>query len=127
MRSDSRCWATAWTRFLRCNSIRRCLGPDRLAEPLGNYSPFALMWTFMGYSKPYTIFAGVGEVIGGVLLLFRKTTTLGASLSCGVMANVLALDSSYGVGLRVLVSLYLLLAIFLLAAGHEAADRTSSF
>ena len=50
-------------------------GPGRLAEPLGNYSPFALMWTFMGYSKPYTIFAGVGEVIGGVLLLFRRTTT----------------------------------------------------
>jgi hypothetical protein len=89
-------------------------GPGRLAEPLGNYSPFALMWTFMGYSKPYTIFAGAGEVIGGVLLLFRRTTTLGAIIICGVMANVVALDFSYGVGLKVLVSLYLLLAIFLL-------------
>jgi len=89
-------------------------GPGRLAEPLGNYSPFALMWTFMAYSKPYTIFAGAGEVIGGVLLLFRRTTTLGAIIIFGVMANVLALDASYGVGLKVLVSLYLLLAIFLL-------------
>ncbi len=89
-------------------------GPDRLAEPLGNYSPFALMWTFMGYSKPYTIFAGAGEVIGGVLLLFPKTTTLGAIIVCGVMANVLALDFSYGVGLRTLVSLYLVMAIFIL-------------
>jgi hypothetical protein len=90
-------------------------GPDRLAEPLGNYSPFALMWTFMGYSKPYTIFAGAGEVIGGVLLLFRRTTTLGAIIICGVMANVVALDFSYQVGLKILVSLLLLLAIFLLA------------
>jgi uncharacterized membrane protein YphA (DoxX/SURF4 family) len=89
-------------------------GPDRLAEPLGNYSPFALMWTFMGYSKPYTIFAGAGEVIGGVLLLFRRTTTLGAIIICGVMANVVALDFSYGVALKILVSFYLLLAIFLL-------------
>ena len=89
-------------------------GPDRLAEPLGNYSPFALMWTFMGYSKPYTIFAGAGEVIGGVLLLFRRTTTLGAIIICGVMANVVALDFSYQVGLKILVSLLLLLAIFLL-------------
>ena len=91
-------------------------GPGRLAEPLGNYSPFALMWTFMGYSKAYTIFAGVGEVIGGLLLVFRKTTTLGALITCFVMANVLALDASYGVGLRVLVSLFILFAIFLLAS-----------
>jgi hypothetical protein len=89
-------------------------GPGRLAEPLGNYSPFALMWTFMGYSKAYTIFGGMGEVIGGVLLLFRRTTTLGAIIVCGVMANVLAMDASYGVGLKALVSLYLLLAVFLL-------------
>jgi uncharacterized membrane protein YphA (DoxX/SURF4 family) len=89
-------------------------GPGRLAEPLGNYSPFALMWTFMGYSKPYTIFAGAGEVIGGVLILFRRTTTLGAIIICGVMANVVALDFSYGVALKILVSFYLLLAIFLL-------------
>jgi hypothetical protein len=89
-------------------------GPDRLAQPLGNYSPFALMWTFMGYSKAYTIFGGMGEVTGGVLLLFRRTTTLGAMVVIGVMANVLALDFSYGVGLRMLVSLYLLMAIFVL-------------
>jgi hypothetical protein len=49
-------------------------GPERLAEPLGNYSPFALIWTFMGYSASYTIFTGIGEVIGGVLLFFRHTT-----------------------------------------------------
>jgi hypothetical protein len=91
-------------------------GPGRLAEPLGNYSPMALMWTFMGYSKPYTIFAGVGEVIGGVLLFSRRTTTLGALVICGVMANVVALDFSYGVGVKIQASLFLLLAIFLLAS-----------
>jgi uncharacterized membrane protein YphA (DoxX/SURF4 family) len=89
-------------------------GPGRLAEPLGNYSPMALLWTFMGYSKPYTIFAGAGEVIGGLLLLFRRTTTLGALIICGVMANVVALDFSYGVGVRIVASLLLFLAIFLL-------------
>ncbi len=89
-------------------------GPGRLAEPLGNYSPMALMWTFMGYSKPYTIFAGIGEVVGGFLLFFRRTTTLGALLICGVMANVVALDFSYDVGVRIEASLILALAIFLL-------------
>jgi uncharacterized membrane protein YphA (DoxX/SURF4 family) len=90
-------------------------GPERLALPLGNYSPFALMWTFMGYSTAYTIFAGVGEVIGGLLLLFRRTTTLGAIIVCGVMANVVALNFSYGVPVKIFSSLLLLQAAFLVA------------
>ncbi len=90
-------------------------GPERLALPLGNYSPFALMWTFMGYSTAYTIFAGVGEVVGGLLLLFRRTTTLGALIICGVMANVVALNFSYGVPVKIFSSLLLLQAVFLLA------------
>jgi len=89
-------------------------GPGRLAEPLGNYSPFALLWTFMGYSTPYTIFTGVGEVIGGVLLFFRRTTTLGALIISGVMANVVALNFSYDVGVKIFSSLLLFLAMFLL-------------
>src|SRR5271163_3293724 len=89
-------------------------GPERLAEPLGNYSPFALLWTFMGYSTAYTIFAGLGEVIGGVLLFFRRTTTLGALIVLGVMANVVALNFSYGVPVKIFSSELLLLAIFLL-------------
>ena len=30
----------------------------------------------MGYSTPYTLFSGAGEVLGGLLLFFRRTTTL---------------------------------------------------
>ena len=30
----------------------------------------------MGYSKSYQTFTGVGEVLGGLLLLFRRTTML---------------------------------------------------
>jgi multidrug transporter EmrE-like cation transporter len=88
-------------------------GPGRLAEPFGDYSPFALMWTFMGYSKAYTIFCGAGEVIGGVLLFFRRTTTLGALIICAVMANVVALNFCYGVPVKLFASLLLLMAIFL--------------
>jgi multidrug transporter EmrE-like cation transporter len=88
-------------------------GPERLAEPFGNYSPFALMWTFMGYSKAYTIFCGAGEVIGGVLLFFRRTTTLGALIICAVMANVVMLNFCYGVPVKIFSSLLLLMAIFL--------------
>lgn len=44
----------------------------------------------MGASRPYSVFAGSLECLAGVLLLWRRTTTLGALV--GVMANVLMLN-----------------------------------
>lgn len=90
-------------------------GLGRLAEPFGNYSPFALLWTFMGYSTPYTHFAGWGEVIGASLLFFRRTTTLGALILCGVLANVVALNYFYDVPVKIFSSSLVLMAIFLAA------------
>ena len=50
--------------------------PDllRLLEPTGDSSPFALAWTFMGYSFGYSMFTGLAEVAAGALLFFRRTT-----------------------------------------------------
>ncbi|HEV2421750.1 MAG TPA: hypothetical protein VGS59_08590 [Candidatus Acidoferrales bacterium] len=88
-------------------------GLGRLAEPLGNYSPFALLWTFMGSSTAYTHFGGWGEVIGAVLLFWRRTTTLGALILCGVLANVVALNFFYDVPVKIFSASLLLMAMFL--------------
>jgi len=39
-----------------------------MIEPLGEFSPMGLMWTFMGYSKGYNRFVGGAEMLGGILL-----------------------------------------------------------
>ena len=57
---------------------------DRLLQPFGDASPMGLLWTFMGASAAYTIFAGVAEMLGGLLLIVRRTTLLGALVSIGV-------------------------------------------
>jgi len=86
-----------------------------LVAPLGELDPMGLMWTFMGYSKPYTVFAGALETLSGILLYFRRTTLLGASLAGAVMANVVVMDFSYHVPVRLLSMHFLLLAIVLVA------------
>lgn len=88
--------------------------PIRLEEKVGDLSPMGLLWTFMGYSTPYTFFAGAGEVAGAVLLYFRRTTTLGALILAAMLANVVALNFSYDVPVKLYSSYLLLLAIFLL-------------
>jgi hypothetical protein len=85
-----------------------------LLEPFGESSPMHLLWTFMGASALYTFFAGAAEVLGGVLLMIPRTTTLGALASLGAVANVLALNLGYDVGVKIGASNLVLSALVLL-------------
>jgi uncharacterized membrane protein YphA (DoxX/SURF4 family) len=90
-------------------------GPSRLLETYGESSPMGLLWTFMGASTPYTIFGGAAEVLGGALLLFRRTATLGALVVVAVMTNVVMLNFCYDVPVKLLSTHLLLFALWLLA------------
>lgn len=79
-----------------------------LVKSYGDFSPMGVLWRFMGSSVSYTIFSGAAEVFAGLLLFHRKTLRLGAFLSFGVMANVVMLNFSYDVPVK-LFSLHLLL------------------
>lgn len=88
---------------------------DRLLQPIGESSPMGLLWTFMGASVAYNIFAGASEVLGGVLLAFRRTMLLGALVTAAVMANVVALNFCYDVPVKLYSAHLLAMAIFLAA------------
>ncbi|MGE5323628.1 MAG: DoxX family protein [Actinomycetota bacterium] len=85
-----------------------------LLEPYGNSSPMGLLWTFMGYSTPYTIFAGAVEMLGGALLILPRLTTLGALVSAAAMTNVFLLNMSYDVPVKIFSLNLLLMSCFLL-------------
>lgn len=87
---------------------------ERLMQPFGESSPMGLLWTFMGYSTGYNVFTGGAEVLGGLLLFFRRTTTLGALVVIGVMTNVVALNFFYDVPVKLYSSHLLLMGVFLL-------------
>lgn len=80
----------------------------QLTQEFGNSSPMGLLWRFMGYSEPYSIFTGLVEVLVGGLLLFRKTKILGACLSFVVMIQVFMLNMSFDVPVK-LYSFHLIL------------------
>lgn len=93
-------------------------GPPRfsqLIEPFGEFSPMGVLWSFMGASTVYIIFSGVAEVLGGLLLLFRRTSTLGALVSFAVLLNVMVLNFCYDVPVKLYSMNLVLMAVFLLA------------
>jgi hypothetical protein len=86
-----------------------------LTESYGESTPMHLLWTFMGFSKPYTIFSGAAECLGGFLLLFRRTTLAGALVVAAVMTNVVMLNFCYDVPVKIFSSYLLISALFLAA------------
>jgi uncharacterized membrane protein YphA (DoxX/SURF4 family) len=94
--------------------------PGRLVEPVGDVSPMGLLWTFMSYSLPYTVFAGLLEAIAGTLLVWRRTVTLGAVMAAAVMFNVVMLNFCYDVPVK-LFSIQLVVTAVVIAAPRVRA------
>jgi len=85
-----------------------------LMQPLGDLTPYRLVWSFIGASAGYQIFCGVVEMLGGILLLIPGTTMLGTLVSVAAMANVLMLNVFYGIPVKFFALHLILFALFLL-------------
>lgn len=87
----------------------------KLTRYIGESSPDGYAWLFLGLSIPYEIFAGCCEATAATLLLFRRTTTLGALVGAGVMTNVFMLNMSFDIPVKQF-SFHLLLFLVVVAA-----------
>lgn len=85
----------------------------QLLQPLGEYSPMGLAWTYIGYSQGYNLLIGLVEVLSG-LLLFRKTMIVGALITIATSINIMAVNYFYDVPVKMVSTALLLLSIFLL-------------
>ena len=58
-------------------------GLAKFVDTYGQSSPMGLLWAFMGTSRAYSFFGGVGEMLGGLLLLVPRFTKLGSASHAG--------------------------------------------
>jgi hypothetical protein len=88
-------------------------GPVEWVTPLGEFSgaQFAGMW--LGVSPVFQFLGGLVEAAAGLLLLSRRTTTLGALIAIGCIINSLMLRLCFGGSPWVSEALLLLPAIYL--------------
>lgn len=86
----------------------------RYVNYYGDSSPMALLWTFMGMSRAYSLFAGIAEMLGGLLLIVPRFTTLGALVTLGVISNVWMLNFCYDVPRKIYSTHLVLMSLFLL-------------
>ncbi len=88
---------------------------SQLATPLGDFLPMRLSWMFIGYSAPYEIFSGAMEVLAGLLLLNRKTITLGLFTATAVFINIMVLNFCYDIPVKIFSAHLVIYCIYLLS------------
>ena len=88
---------------------------SQLATPLGDYLPMRLSWMFIGYSTPYQVFSGVMETIAGLLLINRKTVSLGLLMATGVFIHVFVLNMAYDIPVKLFSFHLLVFCLYLLS------------
>ncbi len=89
-------------------------GLNTLMEPYGQSSPMGLAWNFIGYSKGYNYFTGIGEITAGMLLLFRRTTRLGAIMTLVIAGNIMAINYCFDVPVKLVSTALVVMSIYLL-------------
>ncbi len=91
------------------------ISPLTLLKSYGSSTPGELAWAYMGYSAGYNFFIGLMEYAAGLLLFFRPTRTLGNVIGLVIITNVAAFDYTYGVNLKLLSTMLVLITLFLLS------------
>lgn len=92
---------------------------SQLATPLGDFGAMRLCWMYMGYSSPYEVFSGMAEIITGLLLLYRRTVTLGLLAGLGVFVNVMTMNLSYDIPVKGYSMELTFACLFLLVWDHQ--------
>ena len=86
----------------------------RLLEPFRDFAPMGVLWASIGASPAYEIFAGTAELLGGILLIVPRTTTLGALIGLADMIQVFMLNMTYDVPVKLFSFHLILMSLFLL-------------
>jgi hypothetical protein len=63
--------------------------------PVGHLSGFQLTWNYFGHSYTFVVILALLQIGGSLLLLFRRTTLLGAVILLPVMVNIVLINLFY--------------------------------
>ena len=93
---------------------------SRLASPLEDVSGFWLAWYLFGYSDLYKGFIALVEIVGGGLLVFRRTSLVGALVLLPAIVNIVLIDIAFGVHFSAtLMAIVLTLGLLYLIHPHS--------
>jgi hypothetical protein len=91
-------------------------GASEINKTVSEMTGMELMWAFYGYSKSYAMTLGLFEIIGGTLILIKRTRIIGCLFTLTILVNVILQDIFFKVHIGALKAaiLYLFLILMIL-------------
>ena len=86
-----------------------------LVTPVGGMTLSELLWTTIGSSPAYQIVTGCVETLAGVYLILPQTAMLGALLGLVSLVQVLLLNLTFDIGVKLVTAHLLAMALIVLA------------
>ncbi|MHA6697491.1 hypothetical protein [Chryseobacterium sp. A301] len=101
-------------------------GASAINKSVSELSGMELMWAFYGYSKSFAITLGIFEIVGGILILIKKTRVIGSLFTSTILINVILQDIYFGVHLGALRAaiIYQLLILIILWLNRNKLIRS---
>lgn len=85
--------------------------PNIAYSPLGKLSKDIAYWSVVGSSYSYTVILGIVELLVAIMLLFKRTQFLGSILAIGVFAQVVLVNFSFDISVKLLALSLLIFSI----------------
>jgi len=100
-------------------------GAVEVNKTVSEMTGMELMWAFYGYSKSFAITLGLFELIGGFLILIKKTRIIGCLITSTLLVNVIFQDIYFRVHLGALKAaiFYQILILIILWLNKEKLIR----
>ena len=113
--------------FAKINDAQFTVLQSVLDQPLREVSGFWLTWYYFGYSEVYGNLIALVQIAGGVMLLFRKTTLLGACFLLGVMTNIVLVNIFFGIDFGATIVALLITACLLFVLWQHRSELVQLF
>lgn len=89
--------------------------PNILYTPFGKLDKDILYWSTMGTSYLYNLILGSIEAVAAFLLVFRKTRVIGLLVSLVIFINVIAVNLSFDISVKMYATFLFTLTLILLS------------
>ena len=101
-------------------------GATEIEKTVSELTGMELMWAFYSYSKSFAITLGILEIIGGILILIKKTRIIGCLFTTTILVNIIFQDIYFGVHLGALKAaiVYQILILIILWLNKEKLIRS---
>tara|TARA_B100000809_G_scaffold3027_1_gene3367 strand:+ start:6824 stop:7423 length:600 start_codon:yes stop_codon:yes gene_type:complete len=83
-------------------------GAIEVNKTLPELTGMELMWAFYGYSLPFSIIIGLLEILGAVLIFFKRTRLIGCILTSTILVNIILQDIFFNVHTGALITAIIL-------------------